>query len=46
MQRGGGDQLQTFRTRSGDLLEILYMGDLTAEVCVRVTGHRDEPLQA
>lgn len=30
MQRGG-DQLQAFRTRSGDLLEILYMGDLTAE---------------
>ncbi|XP_043079605.1 transmembrane protein 43 [Puntigrus tetrazona] len=29
MQRG--DQLKPFRTRSGDLLEILYMGDLSAE---------------
>lgn len=29
MQRG--DQLKPFRTRSGDVLEILYMGDLSAE---------------
>ncbi|KTF85236.1 hypothetical protein cypCar_00037946 [Cyprinus carpio] len=26
-----GDQLKPFRTRSGDVLEILYMGDLSAE---------------
>ncbi|XP_026118765.1 transmembrane protein 43-like [Carassius auratus] len=29
MQRG--DQLKPFKTRSGDVLEILYMGDLSAE---------------
>ncbi|KAL0154288.1 hypothetical protein M9458_050401 [Cirrhinus mrigala] len=26
-----GDQLKPFKTRSGDVLEILYMGDLSAE---------------
>lgn len=38
MQRG--EQLMPFKTKSGDTLEILYLGELTAEVSTEAFLHR------
>lgn len=38
MQRG--EQLMPFKTKSGDTLEILYLGELTAEVSKEAFVHR------
>lgn len=38
MQRG--EQLMPFKTKSGDTLEILYLGELTAEVSEEAFVHR------
>lgn len=38
MQRG--EQLMPFKTKSGDMLEILYLGELTAEVSYKAFVRR------